>query len=339
MTKGRILVTGGAGFIGSHTVVELMTAGWSVLVVDDYRNSSPLALERVAGLVGGPVETLVGDFGDPGVLDEAFGRAPVDAVIHFAGLKAVGESVEFPLRYYRTNVSSSIALLEAMQRHDVRQLVFSSSCTVYGEPERVPLDEGCALRPMSPYGRTKLVIEQMIEDTAASETGWHALLLRYFNPVGAHPSGEIGEDPRGVPNNLMPYAMGVAGGRYPHLRIFGTDYPTPDGTCIRDYIHVVDLAAGHLAAVEHLGSLPGCTPVNLGTGVGSSVLEVVAAASAAVGNEIPCELTDRRPGDVSATWADPGVAKARLGWQTQRNLTEMCVDAWRWQSRNPHGYG
>jgi UDP-glucose 4-epimerase len=339
MPKGRILVTGGAGFIGSHTVVELLSAGWSVVVVDDYRNSSPVALERAAALGGGPVEVVLGDFGDAGVLDEAFGRGPIDAVIHFAGLKAVGESVEFPLRYYRNNVAATVVLLEAMQRHGVRDLVFSSSCTVYGEPERVPLDETCRLRPMSPYGRTKLVIEEMITDVAASEPGWHALLLRYFNPVGAHPSGDIGEDPRGTPANLMPYAMGAASGRYPPLRVFGTDYPTPDGTCIRDYIHVVDLALGHVAAVERIREFPGSQAVNLGTGSGSSVLEVVEAAGAVVGKPIPYVISDRRPGDVTATWADPTLAAERLGWRAERTLRQMCEDAWRWQTRNPTGFG
>jgi UDP-glucose 4-epimerase len=337
-----VLVTGGAGFIGSHTVVELLGAGHDVVVVDDFSNRCPAAHERAAELggssVGERVVLVEGDYGEPGVLDVAFGSAPVSAVVHFAGLKAVGESVEQPLRYYRTNVAGSLALLAAMQRHGVRDLVFSSSCTVYGEPERVPLTEDCRLAPMSPYGRTKLVIEEMIADVAASEPGWRALLLRYFNPVGAHPSGDLGEDPTGVPQNLMPYVMRVAHGQYPYVRVFGADYPTPDGTCIRDYIHVVDLADGHVAALEHLGRVEGCRAVNLGTGRGSSVLEVLAAAAAAVGHDIAHELVDRRPGDVVATWADPSLAESMLGWRATRTLADMCADAWRWQQRHPAGF-
>jgi len=338
MRGGRVLVTGGAGFIGSHTVVELLAAGHRVVVVDDFSNSSPEALRRAGELGGGEVDVVEGDYGDPAILDRAFAGGDVGAVVHFAGLKAVGESVEQPLRYYRTNVGGTVELLAAMQRHGVRDLVFSSSCTVYGEPERVPLTEDCRLAPMSPYGRTKLVIEQLVADVAASEPGWHALFLRYFNPVGAHPSGDLGEDPRGVPQNLMPYVMRVAGGQYPHVRVFGADYPTRDGTCIRDYIHVVDLALGHVAALERLGSPDGCLALNLGTGQGSSVLEVLDAASEAVGAEIPRQVVDRRPGDVVATWADPARAAAVLGWRAERTLADMCADAWRWQQRHPGGF-
>lgn len=339
MSRTPVLVTGGAGFIGSHTVVELLAAGYDAVVVDDFSNSSPEAL-RVAGELGGAgsVEVIEGDYGDPSVLDRAFAARDIAAVVHFAGLKAVGESVALPLRYYGTNVAGTVELLRAMQRHDVRDLVFSSSCTVYGEPERVPLTEDCRLAPMSPYGRTKRIIEDMVVDVADSEPGWHALFLRYFNPVGAHPSGDLGEDPRGVPQNLMPFVMRVAGGAYPVVRVFGSDYPTPDGTCIRDYIHVVDLAVGHVAALERIGEIEGHRAVNLGTGQGSSVLEVLAAASEIVGFEIPRELVDRRPGDVVATWADPALAASLLGWRATRTLQDMCADAWRWQQRRPTGF-
>ena len=336
----RVLVTGGAGYIGSHTVVELLTAHNDVVVVDDFSNSTPAALSAAERLGGGHVDQVRGDYGDPDVLKRVFeeGRGAIDAVIHFAGRKAVGESVDKPLSYYRTNVAGTLALLEAMQQYGVRNLVFSSSCTVYGEPERVPLTEDCRLAPMSPYGRTKLIIEQMIADAAASEPGWRALLLRYFNPVGAHPSGELGEDPEGVPDNLMPFVMQTAVGRHPEVRVFGNDYPTPDGTCIRDYIHVVDLALGHLAALDYLPAAEGCIAFNLGTGTGSSVLEVIAACEAAVGKPIPRSIAARRPGDVVAAYADPSNAQRHLGWKATRTLAEMCADAWRWQSSHPHGF-
>jgi UDP-glucose 4-epimerase len=334
----RALVTGGAGFIGSHTVVELLRAGWEVAVIDDHSNSRPQALEAAQRLGGGSVDTVVGGIEDPDALDTAFGLGPVDAVVHFAGLKAVGESVEQPLRYWRTNVSGSVALLEAMRRHGVRDLVFSSSCTVYGEPERVPLTEDCRLGAQSPYGATKQVIEQIITDVAASEPGWRALSLRYFNPVGAHPSGDLGENPVGVPMNLMPYVMGAIAGRYPTLRVFGTDYDTRDGTCIRDYIHVVDLAVAHVRALDALARIDGHRQVNVGTGQGSSVLEVVAAVGRAVGHEVPYEVAPRRAGDVIATWADTAAAEELLGWRAERTLDEMCADAWRWQTQHPTGF-
>jgi UDP-glucose 4-epimerase len=335
----RVLVTGGAGYIGSHTVIELLQAGWGVTVIDNLSNGTMEALEQAAELGGAPVVTILGDVGDAATLSKAFERqGGVDAVIHFAGSKAVGESVAQPLTYYRNNVGATLVLLETMKRHSVRNLVFSSSCTVYGEPEQTPLDEDSRRGPISPYGRTKLVIEQMIEDVANSEPGWNTISLRYFNPVGAHPSGRIGEDPRGDALNLLPYVMGVAVGRYPFVRVYGTDYPTRDGTCIRDYVHVVDVATAHVAALERLSALPGARPVNLGTGTGTSVLEVIFAASKAVGRPIDYRPEGRRPGDVVATWADPGLAHRLLGWQADRDLDEMCADAWRWQHDHPHGF-
>jgi UDP-glucose 4-epimerase len=271
-------------------------------------------------------------------LERVFAAQPVDAVIHFAGLKAVGESVAQPLRYYRNNLDSTINLLEVMQARGCRNLVFSSSATVYGDPERVPLTEDCALRTTNPYGHTKLVIEDMCRALVTSEKGWSIALLRYFNPVGAHESGLIGEDPQGVPNNLMPFLMQVAVGRREHLGIFGNDWPTPDGTGVRDYIHVVDLARGHLAALAALPSLPGCTAINLGTGRGSSVLDLVKAASAAVGRDLPYRFAPRRPGDIATCYAETRLAKDLLGWSAQFDVARMCVDHWRWQQHNPRGY-
>ena len=336
-----VLVTGGAGYIGSHTCVTLLEAGVRVVVIDNLSNSSAVALDRVRELVperAGSLEFVEGDVRDPGDLDRAFGAGPIDAVVHFAGLKAVGESVTVPLRYYDHNVGGTVRLLEAMERHRVRDLVFSSSATVYGAPSHVPISEDAPLNALNPYGRTKLHIEDMLRDVAAATPGWHIALLRYFNPVGAHPSGRIGEDPAGVPNNLMPFIMQVAIGRLDHLTVFGDDYPTPDGTAIRDYLHVVDLAEGHLAALDHLDRLEGAVAVNLGTGTGCSVLEVVAAAREATGREIPYEIGPRRAGDTVAVWADPTLAETLLGWKATRSLAEMCADHWRWQSANPDGY-
>src|SRR3954453_13077022 len=307
-----VLVTGGAGYIGSHTCVQLLAAGHRVVVVDDLSNSSPVALERVRELAGAGEDQLVFhrvDIRDAPALDAVFDREAVDSVVHFAGLKAVGESVAEPLRYYDNNVVGTVQLVKSMEAHDVRRLVFSSSCTVYGAPEQVPVTEDTPLRSAaSPYGRTKLFIEEILRDVAAASPGWHTALLRYFNPVGAHESGRIGEDPAGLPNNLMPYVMQVAVGRLDRIRIFGGDYDTPDGTGVRDYVHVVDLAEGHLAALDALDQIDGCRAVNLGTGVGYSVLDVVHAASRAVGRDLPYEIVDRRPGDVPQVYADPSLA-------------------------------
>jgi UDP-glucose 4-epimerase len=339
VTTGTVLLTGGAGYIGSHTAVELLDAGWRVVVVDDLSNSSPVALDRVAELAGGAdLRRHRLDVRDTAGLTEVLSGEGVDAVVHFAGLKAVGESVAQPLRYYTVNVAGTASLLRAMEAAGVRRIVFSSSCTVYGDPERVPIAETARRRAASPYGRTKLIIEDMLADLAASDARWRALALRYFNPAGAHPSGRLGEDPEGIPNNLMPYVMQVAIGRRPHVRVFGDDYPTPDGTGVRDYLHVVDLALGHLAALEAGATLGGFAAVNLGTGRGASVLEVIAAASRAVGRDLPYEVVGRRPGDVAASWADPSLAHELLGWKATRGLDEMAADHWRWQAGNPRGY-
>jgi UDP-glucose 4-epimerase len=333
-------VTGGAGYIGSHACVVLLEAGWDVVMVDNLDNSSEVAIERVRELVpGANLSFHRSDILDTAGLDAAFGEAPVDAVMHFAGRKAVGESVAEPLRYYETNLVGTVRLLQAMARHGVRDLVFSSSCTVYGDPAVVPVTEESPVGAANPYGRTKQYVESMLFDVAASEPGWRMLLLRYFNPVGAHPSGRIGEDPNGVPNNVMPFAMQVAVGRREQLTVFGGDYPTPDGTGVRDYIHVMDLVEGHLAALEALDRVDGAVAVNLGTGVGYSVLDLVRAASAAAGRDIPYVIGARRPGDIAAVWAEPARAKELLGWTATRTLADMCADHWRWQASNPDGYG
>ncbi len=336
--SGVVLLTGGAGFIGSHTCVVLLAAGWRVVVVDDLSNSSEESLRRARALAPGELSFHRFDIRDTERLEAVVVEHEVDSIVHFAGLKAVGESVERPLRYYDVNVGGAISLVDVMERRGVRRLVFSSSATVYGEPDAVPLPETAPLRTTNPYGRTKLMIEQLLGDVAAADPSWRIALLRYFNPVGAHPSGTMGEDPQGIPNNLMPFVMQVAVGARPELVIFGDDYPTPDGTCLRDYIHVMDLAEGHRAALEHLDGLSGCEPINLGTGSGTSVREVLAAASAAVGHEIPARIGPRRPGDAAATFADPTRARDVLGWQATRGIDEMCRDAWRWQSQNPTGY-
>ena len=335
---GRVLVTGAAGYIGSHTCLELLEAGYEVAGFDNLSNSSEVSLRRVRQLTGKELAFTKLDLLDrPGLGALLKGFQP-DAVIHFAGLKAVGESVEKPLLYWRNNVEGTLSLLEAMRAAGCRSLVFSSSCTIYGQPEKLPISEDFPVGAASPYGRTKLVIEQMCEDLARSEKGWHIALLRYFNPIGAHESGRIGEDPQGVPNNLLPYALQVAVGRRPALRVFGSDYPTPDGTGVRDYIHVVDLALGHLKALERLPKVDGCRPFNLGTGRGYSVLEVIKALEKASGRPVKYELAPRRAGDVTAVYADPRRAKEELGWAAARDLSKMCEDAWRWQSQNPEGY-
>jgi UDP-glucose 4-epimerase len=332
----RVLVTGGAGYIGSHTSVELVAAGHDVVVVDDLSNSSPIALERIARIAGRRVE-----FVHARVQDETRVRgalAGVDAAIHFAAFKAVGESVERPLAYYENNLASLASLVRLLGEHGAKHVVFSSSATVYGEPERVPIAESARLAPSNPYGWTKLLGEQLLRDLAASDPSWKVTLLRYFNPVGAHPSGLIGEDPRGVPNNLMPYVSQVAVGRLPRLRVFGSDYPTRDGTGVRDYLHVVDLALGHVRALERAGG-GGLLTANLGTGRGYSVLEVVKAFERASGRPVPYEVVARRPGDVAEVYADASLAARELGWTAARGIDEMCRDAWNWQRRNPAGYG
>ncbi len=344
-----VLVTGGAGYIGSHTCVQLLDAGARVVVVDNLDNSSRIAIDRVREVTGlaDDDERLAFhelDLRDGDAIHQLLGDDPVDAVVHFAGRKAVGESVEQPLRYYDHNLGGTIELVKAMDAHGVRDLVFSSSCTVYGEPDEVPVTEAAPLGAINPYGRTKLFIEQLLGDVAAASdvTGgepWRIVLLRYFNPVGAHASGRLGEDPLGIPDNLMPFIMQVAVGRHERLKIFGDDYDTPDGTAIRDYIHVVDLAEAHLAALEALPAVAGCRAVNVGTGRGSSVLDVVAAASRAVGREIPYDIVDRRPGDAPCVYADTTLATELLGWRAIRGLDDMCVDHWRWQQQNPEGFG
>jgi len=333
------LVTGGAGFIGSHTCLELLAAGHDVTVVDNLDNASEESLRRVQALTGRTLDFRRVDIRDAAALRGVFAGRRFDAVIHFAGLKAVGESSRIPVRYYDNNVTGTLELLKAMDEHDCRRLVFSSSATVYGDPERVPITEDFPLSATNPYGRTKLFIEEILRDLCAADPRWTCVLLRYFNPIGAHPSGSIGEDPRGLPNNLMPYVMQVAVGRLAEVSVFGDDYPTPDGTGVRDYIHVVDLALGHLAALDRLDGLEGCVPVNLGTGRGYSAFEMVAAAAKASGRPVPCRVVERRPGDVAICYADPARAAQLLGWRAQRGIDEMCADHWRWQAANPDGYG
>ena len=333
------MLTGGAGYIGSHTAVALLEAGWSVVLVDNLRNSSTVAVERIAELAEGEVVFHEVDILDRAALDAVFAQRDIDAVIHFAGLKAVGESVEKPLDYHETNVAGSVSLLKVMRDAGVRKLVFSSSCTVYGDRGDVAVTESMPVgETTNPYGRSKLYVEDMLRDLASAEDDWHIAILRYFNPVGAHPSGRIGEDPKGIPNNLVPNVMQVAVGRRPKIRVFGADYPTPDGTCIRDYIHVVDLAEGHVAALDRLDAIEGAEVINLGTGRGYSVLEVINAASRAVGHDIPFEIEGRRPGDIASVSADPTHAREVLGWQAKRGLDDMMADHWRWQSTNPEGY-
>ena len=333
-----ILVTGGAGYIGSHTCLELLNAGYEVVVVDNLANSKVESLRRVQALTGKSLAFHQVDLLDEAALNDVFVTYPVKAVIHFAGLKAVGESVSQPLRYYHNNVTGTLNLCQAMADYDVWKLVFSSSATVYGDPHTVPITEDFPLSATNPYGRSKLIIEEMLRDLPIANPRWRIALLRYFNPVGAHPSGQIGEDPSGIPNNLLPYVSQVAVGRLAKLSVFGNSYPTPDGTGVRDYIHVVDLALGHLRALEKLATSSGVAAYNLGTGQGYSVLEMVAAFEKASGKPIPYQITQPRPGDIAACYADPTKAREELGWEAQRGLAEMCADAWRWQSQNPNGY-
>ncbi|MCK9870871.1 UDP-glucose 4-epimerase GalE [Nocardiopsis dassonvillei] len=334
----NVLLTGGAGYIGSHTAVELLEAGHEVVVVDLLSNSHEEALRRVERITGRTVAFHRADCADPEAMRRVFAEHRVDAVIHMAGLKAVGESVEQPLRYYRNNMDSLFTLIEVMDEHGVRDLVFSSSATVYGDPERVPITEDSALSATNPYGATKLFAERVLQDTAAADPRWRITSLRYFNPIGAHPSGLIGEDPQGVPNNLFPYVAQVAAGRRERLNVFGDDYDTPDGTGVRDYLHVVDLAQGHMAAVEHLADASGYRVYNLGTGQGTSVLEGLRAFVRATGVPVPYEVVDRRPGDIAVCFADPSAAARDLGWKAVRTVDDACRDAWRWQSANPAGF-
>jgi UDP-glucose 4-epimerase len=335
---GRLLITGGAGYIGSHTCVELLNAGHDLTVLDNLSNSTSASLDAVRRITNHPLTFIEGDLRQPRDLNAAFHAETFDAVIHFAGLKAVGESVERPLAYFENNVTGTLNLLEAMAAHDVKTIVFSSSATVYGDPASVPIGEGFSTGPTNPYGRTKLMIEDILKDVYAADPSWRISILRYFNPVGAHASGELGEDPAGTPNNLMPYIAQVAIGQRPHLNVFGNDYPTPDGTGVRDYIHVADLAAGHLAALAFIQDEPRLAVHNLGTGRGYSVLEALAAFERASGKEIPFKVIGRRPGDIAECYADSSRAQNELGWKPQHSLDEMCVDAWRWQQRYPQGF-
>jgi UDP-glucose 4-epimerase len=335
----KILVTGGAGYIGSHTCVELLAAGFDVHVVDNLSNSSAESLNRVRAIAGRDLDFTQADLRDLGAMRALLAGGPFDAVIHFAGLKAVGESTEIPLDYYDNNIGGTLNLCRAMGEAGVRNIVFSSSATVYGEPARVPITEDFPLSATNPYGRTKLMNEEILGDLQAADPRWNVVLLRYFNPVGAHESGRIGEDPRGLPNNLMPYVSQVAVGKLPFLRVFGDDYDTPDGTGVRDYIHVVDLARGHVKALQSLPGNPGTAVYNLGTGQGYSVLDMVRAFAEENGVEVPYRIVERRPGDIAKCYADPAKAQRDLGWRAELGLREMVRDTWRWQSANPAGYG
>lgn len=337
----HIIVTGGAGYIGSHTCLELLNAGYSVTVLDNLCNSSQESIRRVEELTGREINFFKADLLDLKDVETAFSKTdPADGVIHFAGLKAVGESMEKPLEYYQNNITGTLNLCQVMETHGLKNIIFSSSATVYGDPDSVPITEEFPRRPATnPYGRTKAMIEDILHDIYLADKEWNVGLLRYFNPVGAHKSGKIGEDPGGIPNNLMPYISQVAVGGLRSLPVFGNDYPTPDGTCIRDFIHVVDLALGHIKALEKLGSKPGVVTYNLGTGKGHSVLEMIKAFAKATDREIPYQFAPRRSGDIAQCYADPSLAKKELGWQAKRGVDEMCKDAWRWQSGNPKGYG
>lgn len=335
----KILVTGGAGYIGSHTCLELLQAGFEVVVVDNLVNSKQESLRRIQEITGRSLAFYPVDLLDKTGLEQVFHEQSINAVIHFAALKAPGESIAQPLRYYHNNLTGTIHLCQVMEAHQVKDMVFSSSATVYGEINQPPLHEEMPTGGViNPYGWTKMMMEQILKDLHTADPSWNIILLRYFNPVGAHPSGRIGEDPQGIPTNLMPFIAQVAVGRRNELHVFGNDYPTPDGTCVRDYIHVVDLARGHLKALEKLSSQPGVAIYNLGTGHGNSVLEVVQAFSRASGRPIPYQITARRPGDLPVSFADPSKAERELGWKAELGLDEMCADSWRWQSQNPTGY-
>lgn len=334
----KILVTGGTGYIGSHTVLQMLEEGYEVVIVDNLCNSKIESLRRMEKLAGQQITFYKADLLDYETVDALFQKEKVDAVIHFAGLKAVGESVEIPLRYYQNNITGTINLCDIMSKHSVKNIVFSSSATVYGDPHKVPITEDFPLSATNPYGRTKLMIEDILRDLYISDNSWNIAILRYFNPVGAHKSGEIGEDPNGIPNNLMPFISQVAVGKRPELTIFGNDYPTVDGTGVRDYIHVIDLASGHLRALEKLAKNPGSVSYNLGTGHGYSVLEMVKAFEEATGKSIPYKIADRRPGDIASCYANPNLAEKELNWKAEKDIKEMCEDVWRWQSKNPNGF-
>lgn len=338
MPTKNILVTGGAGYIGSHTCLELLEAGYEVVVVDNLVNSQKESLRRVEELTGKSITFYEADLRDHAGLKQIFQENAIDSVIHFAGLKAVGESVSQPLRYYENNINGTLVLCRVMAEHNVKNIVFSSSATVYGDPATVPITEDFPLSATNPYGNSKLFIEHILKDLNTSDSSWNVALLRYFNPVGAHASGRIGESPNDIPNNLMPYVAQVAVGKLKELSVFGNDYPTPDGTGVRDYIHVVDLALGHIKAIEKLSENPGVVIYNLGTGRGFSVLDMVKAFELASGREVPYRIVDRRPGDIAICYADPAKAKRELDWEAERGIEEMCRDAWRWQSTNPNGY-
>lgn len=335
----RILVTGGAGYIGSHTCVELLNAGHEVVVLDNLYNSSEKAVERVKEITGKDLKFYEVDLLDKAAVEKVFDNEKIDAVIHFAGLKAVGESVAKPLEYYHNNITGTLYLCDVMRNHGVKNIIFSSSATVYGDPKFIPITEECPKGQITnPYGQTKSMLEQILTDLHVSDPEWNVVLLRYFNPIGAHKSGKIGEDPKGIPNNLLPYVAQVAVGKLKEVNIFGNDYATPDGTGVRDYIHVVDLAVGHVKALKKIEEKAGVCVYNLGTGNGYSVLQVVNAFSKACGKDLPYVIRDRRPGDIAMCYADPAKAKAELGWVAERGIEEMCADSWRWQSNNPNGY-
>lgn len=334
-----ILVTGGAGFIGSHTCVELLNAGYDVVVLDNLSNASEKSLDRVKAITGKEVTFYKGDILDRTILSTIFEKEKIDSCIHFAGLKAVGESVQKPWEYYNNNIAGTLTLVDEMRKHNCKNIIFSSSATVYGDPAEIPITENCPKgQCTNPYGWTKSMLEQVLMDIQKADPEWNVILLRYFNPIGAHKSGTMGENPNGIPNNLMPYITQVAVGKLKELGVFGDDYDTPDGTGVRDYIHVVDLAKGHVKAINYIFSNPGLDVINLGTGVGYSVLDMVKAFSKACGKEIPYEIKPRRAGDIAMCYADPAKAARVLGWKAEKGLDEMCADTWRWQSQNPNGY-
>ncbi len=334
----NILVTGGAGYIGSHTVILLIEAGYTVVIFDNFSNASKVSIQRVEQIVGQPIDLIEGDIRNADDLQKVFDSYQIDAVIHFAGLKAVGESVEKPLKYYDNNVNGTLVLCEVMAKNGCKSIIFSSSATVYGNPHTTPIKEDFPLFATNPYGRSKLFIEEILKDLYISDSEWKVVLLRYFNPVGAHPSGSIGEDPSGTPNNLMPFITQTAVGKREYLSIFGDDYDTHDGTGVRDYIHVMDLAEGHVKALNKISSFTEVMSINLGTGNGYSVLDMVKAFEKASSKEVPYQIGPRRAGDIAKCFADPSLAKEILGWEAKRGLTQMCEDSWRWQKQNPEGY-